>query len=65
MKRTLLVTAALLVTIGLASCKKDWTCDCGDPDMNFQIKSTIKSVAKTECEGSTPVSGNITGCTLK
>lgn len=64
MKKTLLVAVAL-IAISLTSCKKDWTCDCGDPDSTFEIKQTSKTNAKALCEGKTPISGNITGCNLK
>lgn len=64
MKKTLLFALAI-VAIGFTSCKKDWTCDCGDDDLSFEIKETTKRSAKTLCEGSTPISGNLTGCELK
>ncbi len=64
MKKALFIAVALF-TIGFTSCKKDWTCDCGDPDSNFEIKETTKTNAKALCEGKTPISGNLTGCKLK
>ena len=64
MKKSLLVAVAL-IALGTTSCKKDWTCDCGDPASSFEIKETTKQSAKALCEGKTPISGNLTGCTLK
>lgn len=64
MKKTFLIAMAVVVTAGFTSCKKDWTCECDDGS-SWEIKESTKSFAKTSCEGSTPLTGNITGCTLK
>ncbi|MCB9046792.1 MAG: hypothetical protein H6550_11725 [Chitinophagales bacterium] len=64
MKKALLIASALVITFGMTSCKKKWTCECEDPADNFEIEA-VKSVAKTTCEGTTPVTGNVTGCHLK
>lgn len=67
MKKTLLVTAALVTTFAFTSCKKDWTCSCPDGNggtTEFTIPDQTKSVAKTSCQGSGLV-GVSTDCTLK
>ncbi|HZH86730.1 MAG TPA: hypothetical protein VFD77_05395 [Brumimicrobium sp.] len=53
MKRLIYTGAFLLLgTIALSSCKKDWTCICGDGEYDTTtIKNQTKSKAKKICEG--------------
>lgn len=63
MKKILLVGA--LAFIGLASCKKDYTCECKDSTGAVVSSSTVtgtKKAAKAACEGNVLVSS---GCELK
>lgn len=62
---------AAVVVLALASCKKDWTCECqyyGESE-SYQISNRTKKDAKAMCEGSVSV-GIITvpgdkNCSLK
>jgi hypothetical protein len=44
---------AFLGTMGLVSCKKDYTCECTETTGTsvYTIKETSKKVAKAVCEG--------------
>ncbi|HNZ43961.1 MAG TPA: hypothetical protein PLB59_11215 [Bacteroidales bacterium] len=49
MKKTALILAGLLVVaISLSSCKKDWTCKCGN--LNYTIENATKADAKAACD---------------
>lgn len=67
---------AFLGTMGLVSCKKDYTCECTSTSGSsvYTIKGTSKKVAKAVCEGEgydSIESNGVTlpesnsGCTLK
>jgi hypothetical protein len=72
-----IIAIAFLGTIGLVSCKKDYTCECVQTIGTnvYTIKETTKKVAKAVCEGKgydgienasgTPIVETNEGCTLK
>lgn len=63
MKKFVLFVAAA-ATLGLASCKKDWTCECSYTDSNGTTQTTktdingkTKKDAEAQCEGKASVGG--------
>lgn len=51
MKKVVVVAIAMIT---LASCKKDWVCECGDyygEETSYTIKNRSKRDAKKQCEG--------------
>jgi hypothetical protein len=57
MKKVFLVLG--LLTIGVSSCKKDWTCECSvssngvsvtSSDLKYQIKNSTEDDATNECD---------------
>lgn len=71
MKKVLLVAVAGLFV--LASCKKDYTCECkftgigeGTPDMSIPIEKAKKKDAQATCDAATATYSLVGGaCTLK
>jgi hypothetical protein len=69
MKKVLFLGA--FAALGLASCKKDYTCECTTTGMGTSITQTTtinatKKDATTACEnGSSSVSGITTTCKIK
>jgi hypothetical protein len=62
--KKLVLFVAVVATLGLTSCKKDWTCECSytDGDGNTQTTSTAisdktKKDAEAQCEGKASVGG--------
>ena len=53
MKKLIYAGAFLLLgTVALSSCKKDWTCRCGDGEFDTTtIKNQTKKKAKDICQG--------------
>lgn len=63
MKKFVLFVAAA-ATLGLTSCKKDWSCDCTVPDGNggtttqsTPINGKTKKDAEAQCEGKASIGG--------
>lgn len=59
MKKFVLFVAAV-ATLGLTSCKKDWTCTCNypdEPETSYEIKDQTKKDAEATCEGKASVGG--------
>jgi hypothetical protein len=63
MKKFVLFVAAA-ATLGLTSCKKDWSCDCTYTDGNGATQTTktpingkTKKDAEAQCEGKASVGG--------
>lgn len=58
MKKFVLFVAAA-ATLGLTSCKKDWTCTCtydGESE-SYDINGKTKKDAEAQCEGKASVGG--------
>ena len=47
-KLALIFAGLLLMAVTLTSCKKDWTCVCGN--INYTIENSTKADAKTACD---------------
>ena len=58
MKKFVLFVAAA-ATLGLTSCKKDWTCTCtyGSETESYDINGKTKKDAEAQCEGKASVGG--------
>ncbi len=71
MKKVLFVAIAGVFTLGLTSCKKDWTCECqySGEVTTYTIKDKKKSEAKSVCTGAVSVGlvkvGGDNNCSLK
>ncbi len=59
MKKFVLFVAAA-ATLGLTSCKKDWTCECnypGETPTSYEIKGKTKKDAEATCEDKVSIGG--------
>lgn len=62
------VVVAVVAVLALASCTKDWTCECslnGTPVGSSTIKDKTKADAKTECESTGSVGAWTYDCEIK